>query len=186
MTRPKALPSHLVETKWVIPREAQRKLFSAVCKGRTRVFLSQEVKQAFGGWDLTVLLLSVGKERQVKSRAHEGSPGESHQRFLLRFPLRCSERGAACGGSESAPLRILWIMALEVPFVTQTCTPCASLQHSHDYGSCSCLLCWIWGQIKCAYGWGWCKDVCQKRCYICEKVWDSMSARQIFTEDAAK
>lgn len=121
----------------------------------------------------------------MKWRAHEGLTGESHQRFLLRFPLRCSELGAACGGSESAPLRISRIMTLEIPFVTQTCTPCASLQ------LCSALTTTVaapafYAGFEAKQNISMAEDVCQERCYICEKLQDSMSVRQIFTEDAAK
>jgi len=49
----------------------------------------------------------------VKSRAEEELPGESYQRFLLQFPLHCSELRAACGGSESAALRVFTVMALD-------------------------------------------------------------------------
>lgn len=85
MTHPEAVLNHLVETKWVTLREAQQKLF-VPRRGRTHLVLWQEVKQAFGGWDLTVTLLSVGKGRQVKLGAPEGLPGESHQRFRAAVP----------------------------------------------------------------------------------------------------
>lgn len=55
-----------------------------------RLFLSGEVKPAFGRWDLQrccCLWVRAGKQRQVKGRAHKGMPGESHQRLPAAFPF---------------------------------------------------------------------------------------------------
>lgn len=86
MTHPKAVPNHVVEAKSVTPREAQRKLFSAVCR--------EKAGQMFSGLEKSSELLehrigqhcccclwvrAGGKERQVKERAHEEMPAKSQQ-----------------------------------------------------------------------------------------------------------
>lgn len=110
--------------------------------------------------------------------------------LLLWSPLCCSgELRAGCGGEWICSSAYLMNYgtggSLCNPDLRSLCQ-LAALQHSYDYSSCPCLLCCIRGQTKCVYGWGWHKDVCQESCCICEKVQDSMSVRQIFTEVAAK
>lgn len=61
------------ELHWGSSEEA---LFSCLQrKGMIHLFLLQEVKKAFGGWDLTVLLLSVGEGRQGEAGEIESSWG---------------------------------------------------------------------------------------------------------------
>lgn len=78
-------------------------------------------------------------------------------------------------------------MALEIPSVTQTCAPCASLQ------LCSTLMTMaafpaFYAGFEAKQNMSMAEEGVRmfvKR-DICEKVWDRMSMGRIFTEDAAK
>lgn len=135
MTHPKAIPNHVVEAKSITLREAQRKLFSAVCIEKAGLIFSglekssELLENRIEQHCCCLWVRAGGKERQVRERAHEEMPAKSQQRLLLQSSFCSSgDLRAACGESRSAPLNIWWIMALESTFVTQSCSPCASLQ----------------------------------------------------------
>lgn len=194
MTHPKAIPNHLVETKWVTLRDAQRKLCSASRKERQDPsFPVARSPPSFWRMGFNSAAAVCGQGWTRRGRWNQELMGDCLVNlgdFLLWFPFCCSgELKAGCGGewicSSVCLLNYGTRDSLRNPDPRSLCQ-LAALQHSYDYSSCPCLLSWIRGQTKCVYGWGKRKGVCQESCCICEKVQDSMSVRQIFTEVAAK
>lgn len=74
----------------------------------------------------TALLLSVGTGRQVKRRAQEGMPGESHQRFPAAFPSLLLRRTRLVVVAVNQLLCTSWSRGTRESFITQIHAPCAS------------------------------------------------------------
>lgn len=173
MAHHKAMPNHLVETEGVALREAQRKFWLVMCKEKAGPILSWRRKASKLLEDgiqqsSCCLWLREVKERQMKENSWGITWWISSEIFCCMGMLSCCSGETGCLWWEwiCFSLSLLWIMALEIPFVTQICTPCASLQLCSTHmtvATASAFYAGLKGQTKCVYGWERHKDVWQKR-----------------------